>query len=77
MTIDPKGKPIVDVHEALRCAKLDNPPHEELDRILVLCPDGECYECGEIICPYREPLHFHHDGCPACTIHLAMKEVIE
>ena len=21
-------------------------------------------------CPYLEPLHFHHDGCPSCdTIH--------
>jgi hypothetical protein len=20
-----------------------------------------------IDCPYNEPLHFHHDGCPSCT----------
>lgn len=28
--------------------------------------DGECIVCGSIICPYGEPLHYHHDGCPAC-----------
>lgn len=36
------------------------------DRLLAHCPDGECYECGEIVCPHNEPLHFHHDGCPCC-----------
>lgn len=28
--------------------------------------DGECIICGSIICPHGEPLHYHHDGCPAC-----------
>jgi len=28
---------------------------------------GECSECGRIVCPHGEPLHFHHDGCPACA----------
>jgi len=27
---------------------------------------GECIVCGSIVCPHGEPLHFHHDGCPAC-----------
>ncbi len=27
---------------------------------------GECSACGVIACPYDEPLHFHHDGCPSC-----------
>lgn len=31
------------------------------------CPDPECYACGERDCPFGEPLHYHHDGCPACT----------
>lgn len=32
------------------------------------CDDAaECDTCGEILCPYNEPLHFHHDGCPACA----------
>lgn len=30
------------------------------------CTDSECHECGEKDCPHREPLHYHHDGCPAC-----------
>lgn len=58
---------MTDVHEKLRCAKLDNLPENILDLILAQCPDAECYECGRIICPYKEPLHFHHDGCPACA----------
>lgn len=54
-----------DVHERLRCAKLDNLPAEELDVILAQCPDAECPECAVIICPLGDPMHFHHDGCPA------------
>lgn len=38
-----------------------------INRILVECSDPECGECARIICPYHEPLHFHHDGCPACA----------
>ncbi len=30
------------------------------------CKDEECMICGYIECPHNEPLHFHHDGCPAC-----------
>jgi len=26
----------------------------------------ECTRCGELDCPHGEPLHWHHDGCPAC-----------
>lgn len=41
------------------------------DRLVNECQgvngDGECSECGEICCPHGEPLHFHHDGCPACA----------
>jgi hypothetical protein len=28
--------------------------------------DGECCACGARDCPHGEPLHYHHDGCPAC-----------
>lgn len=38
----------------------------KLDALLAHCDDGECMTCGTIICPHGEPLHFHHDGCPAC-----------
>jgi len=29
------------------------------------CPDLECLVCGVRDCPHGEPLHYHHDGCPA------------
>lgn len=31
------------------------------------CDDMECIFCSALICPYGEPLHFHHDGCPICS----------
>jgi len=31
------------------------------------CPGAECLDCGARDCPHGEPLHYHHDGCPACT----------
>lgn len=30
------------------------------------CTVSECMLCGELDCPFGEPLHYHHDGCPAC-----------
>ncbi|MCK9371159.1 hypothetical protein M0R04_14705 [Candidatus Dojkabacteria bacterium] len=30
------------------------------------CEDDECIYCGYRDCPHHEPLHYHHDGCPAC-----------
>lgn len=30
------------------------------------CKVDECMVCGVRDCPYNEPLHYHHDGCPAC-----------
>jgi hypothetical protein len=27
---------------------------------------GECMVCGHRDCPFGEPLHWHHDGCPVC-----------
>lgn len=32
------------------------------------CTDDECSVCSLLICPHFEPLHFHHDGCPACSM---------
>ena len=26
-----------------------------------------CDACAKVFCPHGEPLHFHHDGCPACA----------
>lgn len=42
--------------------------HGTIDKLLAHCGDPECMECGAIVCPHGEPLHFHHDGCPSCTL---------
>ena len=37
------------------------------DDILNACANIEyCEQCAAVCCPFGEPLHFHHDGCPAC-----------
>lgn len=43
-------------------------PKEELAKLhnLEACTTDECLVCGVLACPKKEPLHFHHDGCPAC-----------
>lgn len=33
-----------------------------------ICENDECSVCAVRDCPHREPLHYHHDGCPACDI---------
>lgn len=55
-----------DPHDYLRALKQQGADHYALDSVLGQCPDAECSECAKIICPHGEPLHFHHDGCPAC-----------
>jgi len=30
------------------------------------CDIDECWICAIRDCPYHEPLHYHHDGCPSC-----------
>jgi hypothetical protein len=30
----------------------------------------ECVICGARDCPANEPLHYHHDGCPVCSLQL-------
>lgn len=38
------------------------------DELLNQCTHAECAACARICCPDHEPLHFHHDGCPACDM---------
>lgn len=38
----------------------------QIDALLAHCPDSECDVCASIICPHKDPMHFHHDGCPSC-----------
>ena len=44
---------------ALEKKALTHPPTHQ-------CPDLESIVCGFRDCPHDEPLHYHHDGCPAC-----------
>lgn len=48
---------------------------EMCDKLLNHCDkeNGECSECGRIVCPYQCEMHFHHDGCPACCQHESEK----
>lgn len=36
--------------------------------IKAVCDEDECFICAVRDCPEREPLHYHHDGCPACAL---------
>jgi hypothetical protein len=57
-----------DPHTLVRQVMADNAWSPELDEALAACPDPECHECARIVCPWSEPLHFHHDGCPSCFV---------
>lgn len=48
-----------DIVAALRESARNHPPYAE-------CDDAECMVCGVRDCPHGEPLHYHHDECPAC-----------
>lgn len=54
------------LHAALQVAVEARQSSAEIDALLAQCKTDECAVCGSIICPHGEPLHFHHDGCPAC-----------
>jgi hypothetical protein len=58
------------MHSYLDAAKFEKARAERAERmvqaLLNHCPDAECMECAKIVCPHGEPMHFHHDGCPAC-----------
>ena len=42
---------------------------QEVDAMLNGDHDPEyCEQCGDIFCPWGEPLHYHHDGCPCCSM---------
>lgn len=60
----PDDQPYIVLHEAeyLRMVAL-------ADGLLNHCnkDGGECRVCGAICCPQKDPMHFHHDGCPSCA----------
>lgn len=54
------------VHETLKFLIERGCSERLFVRVLNMCPDPECDECGKLVCINGEPLHFHHDGCPGC-----------
>lgn len=40
-----------------------------IDHLLAHCKDCECEVCSKIVCPHKDEMHFHHDGCPSCVGH--------
>lgn len=42
--------------------------HHKIYALLNHCDkeSGECSKCSKIICPHKDEMHFHHDGCPSC-----------
>lgn len=46
------------------------PPQMEYatEQLFEQCGSETCDQCASIFCPYGEPLHFHHDGCPCCSM---------
>lgn len=54
-------------------ATVQLPPCPECGRFdpsnLEIPTQAECFRCGAVECPAGEPLHFQHDGCPACGYH--------
>ena len=49
---------------------------KEIDRITETCSEC-CDQCSAIFCPYDEPLHGHHDGCPCCDTQIAPRDATE
>lgn len=60
--LSPDARLHLEIAEVLRTGT-----EAEADAALKRCPDGECMKCAMLVCPHGEPLHFHHDGCPACA----------
>lgn len=56
-------------------------PCRKVDDLLNQCTadHGECHICSQIVCPSKDPLHFHHDGCPSCSepMHYTAEQVDE
>jgi hypothetical protein len=64
------GDSLAETHQSLQ-RRIEELTRER-DRLLDHCPGVECSECAVICCPHGDPLHFHHDGCPACLFSVAL-----
>lgn len=59
-------------HIVLRYLLVRGCSKQLFEKVLNMCPDPECDECGKLVCINGEPLHFHRDGCPGCDGKLTM-----
>lgn len=64
------------IHAALEYAVVHKLSERYIHALLVCCPDPECSECGEIICPFGDRLHFHHDDCPSEEVNTGLDEYV-
>lgn len=56
------------IDEAIDAISRDDDEYHSLWDDVVSCQCRDCSACGIRDCPARDPLHYHHDGCPAgCT----------
>lgn len=60
----------------------ENPGREPTIKAVVdflLSVNDECEGAAMILCPGDDPLHFHHDGCQACSMedHILAANVLE
>lgn len=55
------------IHKSINDSEQENIRLQKMvDQLLVHCQIDECTVCAEIVCPHKDPLHLHHDGCPSC-----------
>ena len=66
------GIPLVEVEriddERLVVERAALAPTHRCTGVAETCPVDECEACSVRDCPHGEPLHYHHDGCPACDV---------
>lgn len=60
------GDVIAKDEDEVRQVMAEEAPGWSIDEIKKHDEWCDCASCGEAACPDGEPLHFHHDGCPAC-----------
>jgi hypothetical protein len=55
------------LHEEIEQAFKEHASEARMAALMARCTQFECAACAWIVCPWHDPLHFHHDGCPSCS----------
>lgn len=67
VSLMPRVRARIESHEHLQELISSAAAHSgDIDKALNACEDMECPYCSVILCPWSDPFHFHHDGCPSC-----------